>query len=291
VAEDVTVEADSGGHTDNRPLTALFPVIAQLRDDSCAEHGYTRPIRVGAAGGLGTPGRGRRGGVRARRGLCAHRLGQPGRVESGLSERRQALLAQAAIADVIMAPAADMFELGVKVQVLKRGTMFGVRAQQALRALHARTPRSNRHPRRRARALERRSCCSQLARGVGGHPRLLQKRDPREVARAERDPSTRWRWCSAGTSACPASGPSTAIRAPHGLPDLVRPRDGRLQRPGCAGSFLERRSAARSSRSPCNLLEGAAVVTRAQQLRSYGVPVPAAAIPVLHPTSLVREDP
>ena len=27
-----------------------------------------------------------------------------------------------------------------------------------------------------------------------------------------------------------------------------------------------------------NLLEGAAVVTRAQQLRSYGVPVPAAAV-------------
>jgi trans-AT polyketide synthase/acyltransferase/oxidoreductase domain-containing protein len=38
------------------------------------------------------------------------------------------MLAQAEVADVIMAPAADMFELGVKVQVLKRGTMFGVRA-------------------------------------------------------------------------------------------------------------------------------------------------------------------
>ncbi len=27
-----------------------------------------------------------------------------------------------------MAPAADMFEMGVKVQVLKRGTMFAMRA-------------------------------------------------------------------------------------------------------------------------------------------------------------------
>jgi trans-AT polyketide synthase/acyltransferase/oxidoreductase domain-containing protein len=51
VAEDITVEADSGGHTDNQPLTALFPVILALRDELCAKHGYTRPIRVGAAGG------------------------------------------------------------------------------------------------------------------------------------------------------------------------------------------------------------------------------------------------
>src|SRR5690606_22148199 len=44
-----------------------------------------------------------------------------------------------------------------------------------------------------------------------------------------------------------------------------------------AGSFLaaaENRTAVQVAR---NLLEGAAVVTRAQQLRSYGVPVPASA--------------
>jgi NAD(P)H-dependent flavin oxidoreductase YrpB (nitropropane dioxygenase family) len=38
------------------------------------------------------------------------------------------MLAQAEQADVIMAPAADMFEMGVKLQVLKRGTMFAMRA-------------------------------------------------------------------------------------------------------------------------------------------------------------------
>ena len=32
--------------------------------------------------------------------------------------------------DVVMAPAADMFEMGVKVQVLKRGTLFPMRAQR-----------------------------------------------------------------------------------------------------------------------------------------------------------------
>ena len=28
MAQDVTAEADSGGHTDNRPAMALFPTIA-----------------------------------------------------------------------------------------------------------------------------------------------------------------------------------------------------------------------------------------------------------------------
>lgn len=32
--------------------------------------------------------------------------------------------------DIMMAPAADMFEMGVKLQVLKRGTMFGMRSQK-----------------------------------------------------------------------------------------------------------------------------------------------------------------
>jgi PfaD family protein len=32
--------------------------------------------------------------------------------------------------DVMMAPAADMFEMGIKVQLLKRGTMFPMRAQK-----------------------------------------------------------------------------------------------------------------------------------------------------------------
>ncbi len=53
VAEDITVEADSGGHTDNRPLGALLPTILRLRDELVPAHGHH--IRVGAAGGLGTP--------------------------------------------------------------------------------------------------------------------------------------------------------------------------------------------------------------------------------------------
>lgn len=49
-------------------------------------------------------------------------------LEAGTSDPVKEMLAQAQLTDVAMAPAADMFELGVKVQVLKRGTMFAIRA-------------------------------------------------------------------------------------------------------------------------------------------------------------------
>ncbi|MBL4889010.1 MAG: 2-nitropropane dioxygenase, partial [Candidatus Lindowbacteria bacterium] len=48
-------------------------------------------------------------------------------LEAGTSDAVRQLLATTKQADVIMAPAADMFEMGVKVQVLKRGTMFAMR--------------------------------------------------------------------------------------------------------------------------------------------------------------------
>ena len=49
-------------------------------------------------------------------------------VEAGTSDAVRRMLAQAQQADIAMAPAADMFEMGVKVQVLKRGTLFAMRA-------------------------------------------------------------------------------------------------------------------------------------------------------------------
>ena len=49
LAEDVTAEADSGGHTDNRPLTALLPAILRLRDRVC------RRARVPAGGARRAP--------------------------------------------------------------------------------------------------------------------------------------------------------------------------------------------------------------------------------------------
>ncbi|SMF04001.1 PfaD family protein [Tistlia consotensis] len=129
VAEDVTVEADSGGHTDNRPLVGLLPAMLRLRDRLQARHGYAEAPRIGAAGGLGSPE-----AVAAAFALGADyvvtgSINQACR-EAGTSEAVKALLAEAGFDDVAMAPAADMFEQGVQVQVLKRGTLFAMRARR-----------------------------------------------------------------------------------------------------------------------------------------------------------------
>jgi PfaD family protein len=55
IAEDLTAEADSGGHTDNQPAIVLLPTMLALRDRMQAQYGYDRPLRIGAAGGISTP--------------------------------------------------------------------------------------------------------------------------------------------------------------------------------------------------------------------------------------------
>ena len=50
--------------------------------------------------------------------------------QSGSSDYVRSVLSKAAYSDVTMAPAADMFDQGVELQVLKRGTMFPSRAKK-----------------------------------------------------------------------------------------------------------------------------------------------------------------
>jgi PfaD family protein len=275
VAEDITVEADSGGHTDNRALTAVFPIVAELRDALVERFGYERPVRVGAAGGLGTP----------RSVAAAFSLGaayvltgsvNQAAVESGLSDEGKRMLAQARMDDVLMAPAADMFEQGVEVQVLKRGTMFGARAHRLLRAYRAHPGLDAIAPEERAR-LERQVLGATFEEVREATRAFWAERDPRQNELAAADPKHemalcfRWylglssRWAITGEPARRLDYQIWCGPAMGAFNDWVR------------GSFLEPpegRSAVQIAR---NLLEGAAVVTRAQQLRSYGAPVPAAA--------------
>lgn len=127
VAEDITVEGDSGGHTDNRPLGPLFSTIYRLAEELQRAHNYPVPFRIGAAGGLGTPASLAAAFSLGAAYVLTGSINQAA-VEAGLSEEGRLMLAQADIADVMMAPAADMFELGVKLQILKKGTLFGARA-------------------------------------------------------------------------------------------------------------------------------------------------------------------
>lgn len=129
MADDITVEADSAGHTDNRPLVALLPSILALRDQIQEEYGYDQPVRVGAGGGIGTPHAALAAFVMGAAYVVTGSINQSC-VEAGVSEHSRRLLTEADMADVAMAPAADMFEMGAKLQVLKRGTLFPMRAQK-----------------------------------------------------------------------------------------------------------------------------------------------------------------
>jgi len=275
LAEDLTVESDSGGHTDNRPLAALFPTICQLRDQLAAQHGYARPIRVGAAGGIGTPGAVAAAFALGAAYVMTGSVNQAA-VESGLSEAGRRMLAGAGIADVIMAPAADMFELGVKLQVLKRGTMFAQRAQKLYDlyvergSLEALTAGERERVEREVFSLSIDEVWRQTR-------EFWQRRDPREVERAEREPRHRmalvFRWYLGRSSRWAIDG-DPERRLDYQI--WCGPAMGAFNA-WVAGSFLEapeRREAVQIGR---NLLEGAAAITRAQQLRSYGAPVPAAA--------------
>ncbi len=129
MADDLTAEADSGGHTDNRPLTVLLPLLQRLRDRVCAELHYDTPVRVGAAGGIGSPLAAAAALTAGAAYLVTGTINQAC-VEAGTSPMVKDLLATAGMADVGMAPASDMFEAGVDVQVLKRGTLFAMRGRQ-----------------------------------------------------------------------------------------------------------------------------------------------------------------
>src|SRR5580692_3667856 len=107
MAQDLTAEADSGGHTDNRPAITLLPTMLALRDRMQERHGYAEPLRVGAAGGISTPAAAAAAFAMGAAFVLTGSVNQAC-VESGSSDAVRQMLAEAGQADVIMAPAADM---------------------------------------------------------------------------------------------------------------------------------------------------------------------------------------
>jgi trans-AT polyketide synthase, acyltransferase and oxidoreductase domains len=128
LATDITVEADSGGHTDNQQLVTAFPTILALRDEVALAFPPARQIALGAAGGLGTPAALAAAFAMGADYVVTGSINQSC-VEAGTSAAVKRMLADLGAGGVAMAPAADMFELGVRVQVARRGTLFATRAQ------------------------------------------------------------------------------------------------------------------------------------------------------------------
>ncbi|MEV6756745.1 PfaD family polyunsaturated fatty acid/polyketide biosynthesis protein [Streptomyces sp. NPDC051214] len=275
VAEDITVEADSGGHTDNRPLTVLLPAMLALRDTLAGRHGYPRQIRIGAAGGIGTPGAAAAAFALGASYVVTGSVNQAA-VESGLSGDAKAMLAQAGIADVVMAPAGDMFELGVRLQVLRRGTMFPGRAEH-LHQIYRAYPSWPAVPAADRAKIERDVLRAPYEQVWARTRAYWLERAPGQVERAERDPQHQmalvFRWYLGMSSRWAVQG-EAGRRTDYQI--WCGPAMGAFNE-WAAGSFLAdvaHRSVVQIAR---NLLTGAAVITRAHQLRSCGVEVPAAA--------------
>jgi PfaD family protein len=275
IASDVTVEADSGGHTDNRPLAVILPAILALRDQCEATLGTPGAIRVGAAGGLGTPAAVAAAFALGAAYVMTGSINQAA-VESGLSDEGKRMLAQADMTDVAMAAAADMFELGVKLQVLRRGSLFAVRANR-LYELYRSHDSLDALPEAIRGELEGRILGAPLDRVWRDTEAFWRERDPAQCDRAASDPRHRmallFRWYLGMSSQWAIAG-DRARQADYQI--WCGPAMGAFNR-WVAGSFLEdvaQRSVVQIAR---NLLEGAAVVTRAHQVRSCGVAVPPAA--------------
>lgn len=129
VAGDVCVEADSGGHTDAGNPYALMPSMTRLRDERMAAHRYPTRIRIGAAGGLGSPESVAAAFVLGADFVVTGSVNQC-TVEAGTSDAVKDLLAGIDVQDTAYAPAGDMFELGARVQVVRKGTLFAARANK-----------------------------------------------------------------------------------------------------------------------------------------------------------------
>jgi trans-AT polyketide synthase/acyltransferase/oxidoreductase domain-containing protein len=188
VAEDVTVEADSGGHTDNGVAYTLTPAFMRLRDELAQKHGYAREgvrVRIGAAGGLGTPQAVAAAFVLGADYVVTGSINQC-TLEAGTSDLAKDLLQQASFADTDMAPAGDMFELGVQVQVLRKGVFFPMRARK-LFELYKRYAAWGEIPESERAALEKTVLRTGFDELWGQVKAYWEKTDPAQIAKAEND--------------------------------------------------------------------------------------------------------
>lgn len=269
VAQDVTVESDSGGHTDNRPALALFPTIQAQKNTCQKQYDYVRPLRVGLGGGIATPAAAAAAFALGAAYLVTGTVNQAC-VESGTCDEVRQMLAETRQADVIMAPSGDMFEMGVNVQVIKRGTMFSMRAAKLYELYRAHNSIEE-LPTAERQKLEKtvfRKELNQVWQETRGY---FEQRDPRQLAKAERDEKYKmalvFRWYLG----------QSPVWANMGVADRkldyqvwCGPAMGAFNE-WVKGTFLEVITQRKVATVAMNILFGAAVLIRAGQLKLQGV--------------------
>ena len=272
MAQDLTAEADSGGHTDNRPALCLFPTMTALRDELAGHHAYPMPLRVGLAGGIATPESAAAAFAMGAAYILTGSINQSC-VEADTSDLVKKMLAEARQADVTMAPAADMFEMGVKVQVLKRGTMFSMRGHK-LYEIYREHERFEDAPAAQRKMIEGTLLKCTFEEEWQNTRAFFMQRDPSQVERAEREPKHKMALVFRSYLG------RAALWAKSGIPD--RAIDYQIWCGPAMGafnewvreSFLESPENRRTVTLAVNLLYGAAVMARINSLRNQGVPIP-----------------
>lgn len=272
MAHDITGEADSGGHTDNRPAMTLLPTFIALRDRKCEEHRYEQKPRIGLAGGISTPQSAAAAFAMGASYIVTGSVNQSC-VESGTSETVRQMLAETRQADVIMAPAADMFEMGGSVQVLKRGTMFGMRAGK-LYDLYRAYSSIDEIPGDQREKVEKTIFRAPLESVWQETRAFFMDRDPSQVERAERDEKHKMAlifrsylgqasgWASRGDEARKIDYQIWCGPAMDAFNEWVR------------GSFLEEVKNRDAATVALNILHGAACLFRLQSLVHAGIAAP-----------------
>ena len=129
LADDICVEADSGGHTDRAVLSTVLPTIIRQRDAAMAEHGFAKRVRIGGAGGIGTPEAAASTFILGADFILTGSINQC-TVEAGTSDAAKDLLQQLNVQGTDYAPSGSLFELGAKTQVVKQGVFFPARANK-----------------------------------------------------------------------------------------------------------------------------------------------------------------
>jgi trans-AT polyketide synthase/acyltransferase/oxidoreductase domain-containing protein len=272
MADDLTAEADSGGHTDNRPALTLLPTMLALRDEITAKYNYLNPVRIGLAGGIATPDSTAAAFAMGAAFVLTGSINQAC-VESGTSDTVRRMLAEAKQADVTMAPSADMFELGVKVQVLKRGTMFALRAAK-LYELYSRYDNYAEIPTRQREIIERDIFRCSFQEEWEQTKNFFAQRDPKQIEIAENNPKHMmalvFRSYLGRSSTWAKSGdPSRKID----YQIWCGPSMGAFNQ-WAKGTFLEKRENRKTVTVAMNLMFGATVTTRVNWLRYQGITLP-----------------
>ncbi|MGD9367806.1 MAG: PfaD family polyunsaturated fatty acid/polyketide biosynthesis protein [Desulfobacteraceae bacterium] len=276
MAQDMTAEADSGGHTDNRPALSLLPTFLALRDRAAAEYQFSFPLRVGLGGGIATPDAAAAAFAMGAAYVLTGSINQAA-VEADTSDSVREMLVQAQQADVIMAPAADMFELGAKVQVLKRGTMFAMRAAK-LYDLYRSHSRYEEIPHNLRKMIEKDLLRTSFGDAWNQTCRYFETRDPSQIERANSDPKHKMALVFRSYLG------QASLWAKRGVPDRqidyqiwCGPAMGAFNA-WAKGSVLEDRNQRRTDVLALNIMYGAARRLRCQWLYSQGVELPAAAL-------------